>query len=107
MCWSRATPRAILPKSKRPGRPPTWVRRQLIDGIRYRVRTGIPWRAPCPASRAGRAAHPTRSDARRQSVGVLEELRLPAAARDPLHHPGQGRFATVPSGQAVRCVDVD
>ncbi|WP_420710979.1 IS5 family transposase [Streptomyces sp. NRRL S-118] len=25
-------------------RPPIWTRRQLIDGIRFRVRTGIPWR---------------------------------------------------------------
>jgi transposase len=33
-----------LPKGKKPGRPPTWARRQLIDGIRFRVRTGIPWR---------------------------------------------------------------
>ena len=26
------------------GRPPVWPRRQLIDGIRWRVRTGAPWR---------------------------------------------------------------
>lgn len=26
------------------GRPPVWPRRQLIDGIRFRVRTGVPWR---------------------------------------------------------------
>src|SRR3954471_10019106 len=26
------------------GRPPVWSRRQLIDGIRFRVRTGVPWR---------------------------------------------------------------
>ncbi|MFF3256026.1 IS5 family transposase [Actinacidiphila glaucinigra] len=35
---------SLLPKGKKPGRPPTWARRQLIDGIRFRVRTGIPWR---------------------------------------------------------------
>jgi transposase len=34
----------LLPKGKKPGRPPRWTRRQLIDGIRFRVRTGIPWR---------------------------------------------------------------
>ncbi|WP_376777966.1 IS5 family transposase [Streptomyces luteogriseus] len=34
----------LLPKGKKPGRPPVWSRRQLIDGIRFRVRTGIPWR---------------------------------------------------------------
>lgn len=26
------------------GRPPVWPRRRLIDGIRFRVRTGVPWR---------------------------------------------------------------
>lgn len=34
----------LLPKGKKPGRPLTWARRQLVDGIRFRVRTGIPWR---------------------------------------------------------------
>jgi transposase len=34
----------LLPKGKKPGRPPTWAKRQLIDGIRFRVRTGVPWR---------------------------------------------------------------
>lgn len=34
----------LLPKGKGLGRPPIWTRRQLIDGIRFRVRTGIPWR---------------------------------------------------------------
>ncbi|MEV3927429.1 transposase [Actinomadura coerulea] len=29
---------------KKPGRPPKWTKRQLIDGIRFRVRTGVPWR---------------------------------------------------------------
>jgi transposase len=33
-----------LPKGKKLGRPPTWTRRQLTDGIRFRVRTGVPWR---------------------------------------------------------------
>ena len=35
---------SLLPKGKKSGRPPIWTRRQLIDGIRFRVRTGIPWR---------------------------------------------------------------
>jgi transposase len=26
------------------GRPPEWARRQFIDGIRWRIRTGSPWR---------------------------------------------------------------
>ncbi|MFH8478915.1 transposase [Streptomyces sp. NPDC018055] len=34
----------LLPKGARTGRPPVWHRRQLIDGIRFRVRTGVSWR---------------------------------------------------------------
>ncbi|MET9952408.1 IS5 family transposase [Streptomyces sp. NPDC006339] len=34
----------LLPKGARAGRPPVWPRRLLIDGIRFRVRTGVPWR---------------------------------------------------------------
>jgi transposase len=34
----------LLPIGKRPGRPPKWSKRQLIDGIRWRVRTSAPWR---------------------------------------------------------------
>lgn len=33
-----------LPTGTKVGRPPVWPRRQLIDGIRFRVRTGVPWR---------------------------------------------------------------
>jgi transposase len=40
--WAVLEP--LLPQGKKPGRPPIWTRRQLIDGIRFRVRTGIPWR---------------------------------------------------------------
>ncbi|WP_344458445.1 IS5 family transposase, partial [Actinomadura kijaniata] len=29
---------------KGPGRPPQWTKRQLIDGIGWRVRVGAPWR---------------------------------------------------------------
>ena len=35
---------ALLPVGKRPGRPRRWTLRQLIDGIRFRTRTGCPWR---------------------------------------------------------------
>ena len=35
---------ALLPAGRRPGRPPTWTKRQLIDGIRWRIRAGTPWR---------------------------------------------------------------
>ncbi|MFI6333267.1 IS5 family transposase [Micromonospora chersina] len=35
---------SLLPAGDRPGRPSQWSRRQLIDGIRWRVRVGAPWR---------------------------------------------------------------
>jgi len=34
---------SLLPVGKKQGRPPTWTR-QLIDGIRWRTRAGVPWR---------------------------------------------------------------
>jgi transposase len=39
----------LLPAGRKPGRPPKWARRRLIDGIRWRTRTGSPWRdvPPC------------------------------------------------------------
>jgi transposase len=40
--WAALEP--LLPAAKRAGRPPRWTRRQLIDGIRWRARTGAPWR---------------------------------------------------------------
>ena len=35
---------ALLPTPKRSGRPSLFSKRQLIDGIRWRVRAGTPWR---------------------------------------------------------------
>jgi transposase len=40
--WAVLEP--LLPKGKKPGRPPKHSKRQLIDGIRFRTRTGVPWR---------------------------------------------------------------
>lgn len=40
--WARLE--VLLPQGKKSGRPPTWSRRQLIDGIRWRTRAGTPWR---------------------------------------------------------------
>jgi transposase len=40
--WAVLEP--LLPKGKKPGRPPKWDKRQLIDGIRWRTRVGSPWR---------------------------------------------------------------
>ncbi len=34
----------LLPVGKKSGRPPKWTKRQLIDGIRWRIRVGSPWR---------------------------------------------------------------
>ncbi|MEV5975096.1 transposase [Streptomyces sp. NPDC051921] len=34
----------MLPRGSKPGRPPIWTRRQLIDDIRFCTRTGVPWR---------------------------------------------------------------
>src|SRR4029450_783054 len=38
--WARLAP--LLPKGIKSGRPPKWSKRQLIDGIRWRARTGAP-----------------------------------------------------------------
>ncbi|GAA2685252.1 hypothetical protein GCM10010428_56070 [Actinosynnema pretiosum subsp. pretiosum] len=40
--WAMLQP--LLPVGVKPGRPPKWSKRQLIDGIRWRVRVGAPWR---------------------------------------------------------------
>lgn len=40
--WAGLQP--VLPTQSCRGRPPRWTKRQIIDGIRWRVRTGIPWR---------------------------------------------------------------
>ncbi|WP_166381146.1 transposase [Catellatospora methionotrophica] len=40
--WAVLEP--LLPAGARVGRPSAWTKRQLIDGIRWRVRVGAPWR---------------------------------------------------------------
>jgi transposase len=40
--WAVLAP--LLPAAPGTGRPPKWSKRQLIDGIRWRVRVGAPWR---------------------------------------------------------------
>ncbi|MEW2454049.1 IS5 family transposase [Streptomyces albus] len=40
--WAVLEP--FLPKDTKAGRLPVWPRRRLINGIRFRVRTGVPWR---------------------------------------------------------------
>lgn len=34
----------LLPVGIRPGRPPKWSKRQLINGIRWWIQAGAPWR---------------------------------------------------------------
>jgi transposase len=45
--WAVLEP--LLPSGQKPGRPPKWTKRQLINGIRWRVRAGAPWRDVPPA----------------------------------------------------------
>ncbi|WP_190816212.1 IS5 family transposase [Saccharopolyspora pogona] len=40
--WAKLEP--LLPRGKKSGRPPKHPKRQLINGIRFRVRTGVQWR---------------------------------------------------------------
>ena len=40
--WAALEP--LLPAPKKAGRPPVAMKRQLIDGIRWRIRAGTPWR---------------------------------------------------------------
>jgi transposase len=47
--WAAVEP--LLPARGRRGRPPKWTKRQLINGIRWRVRAGAPWRDIPPAFR--------------------------------------------------------
>jgi transposase len=42
--WALLEPLLPTPKPAKPGRPPKWTKRQLIDGIRWRTRVGSPWR---------------------------------------------------------------
>ncbi|MFC4857380.1 IS5 family transposase [Actinophytocola glycyrrhizae] len=47
----------LLPQPVRSGRPSLWSKRRLIDGIRWRVRTGAPWRDMPTAYGSWAAAH--------------------------------------------------
>lgn len=42
--WALLEPLLPKPTGPRGGRPPKWSKRRLIDGIRWRVRAGTPWR---------------------------------------------------------------
>jgi transposase len=40
--WAVLEP--LLPRPNKLGRPSKWSRRQLVDGVRWRIRVGAPWR---------------------------------------------------------------
>jgi transposase len=40
--WAALEP--LLPVGKKPGRPPVYAKRRLIDAIRWRIWAGVPWR---------------------------------------------------------------
>ncbi|GGU15528.1 DDE transposase [Streptomyces lateritius] len=72
-----------MPKGKKPGRPRTWARRQLIDGIRFRVRTGIPWRdLPAEYGPWGRVYDLFRRWQRDDWYRIFEQLQARADAKD-------------------------
>lgn len=75
-----------MPKGKKPGRPTIGTRRRLIHGIRWRTRTGTPWRdVPERYGPWGRAYDLFR---RWQRDGVWQriftELQARADAQDPI-----------------------
>nr|WP_281259568.1 transposase [Streptomyces glaucescens] len=129
--WAVLEP--LLPRGTRAGRPPIWPRLQLIDGIRFRVRTGVPsWRPvdrpswnrtrcqPSSSCRArslresgprGRAAGRPAPTARRSSCAFPPPADRDGAPEGPRNDsPTRWLCGTVRPGPAVdhrRPVDVD
>ncbi|WP_228990471.1 transposase [Streptomyces sp. DH8] len=55
-------PEPPLPKGTKAGLPPARPRRQVVDGIRFRVRTGVSWRdVPVEYGPWGGVGNPWRS----------------------------------------------
>ncbi|MFF8648382.1 transposase [Streptomyces griseoluteus] len=76
----------LLPLGIKPGRPQVWTRRQLIDGIRRRTRTGAPWRdVPERYGPVGPGLRPVPAPAAGRYLG-----------KDP--HPAPGRPRSTPTG---------
>ncbi|MFE4332554.1 transposase [Streptomyces sp. NPDC056831] len=84
----------LLPMGNKPGRPPIWTRRQLIDGIRWRTRTGTP-------------SGPVQDHLAGQQPGQGSELMteygpsLPAASDGRLVVPDQRPGHRIPTEQQV------
>ncbi|MFH9350414.1 transposase [Kitasatospora sp. NPDC017646] len=106
--WARLEP--LLPVGKKAGRPRTWTRRQLIDGIRWRTRADTPWRdiperyGPCgpglrPVAISGALYDRPGGgcDGRCQSAGVTAEGALFHSA--PVQR-GEGRARVVAGSRA-------
>ncbi|MFC5150660.1 transposase [Streptomyces amakusaensis] len=72
----------LLPKGEKSGLPPMRARRQLIDGMRFRVRTGVPWRdLPVEYGAWGRAGDLFRRWWRQGHTDVSRPLRMAFSAR--------------------------
>ncbi|MEV6297494.1 transposase [Streptomyces sp. NPDC051896] len=71
--WARLEP--LLPQGIKRGRPPVWTRRQLIDGIQWRTRTGAPWREVPELRTLGPGLRPVPALAARWHLG---QARYPA-----------------------------
>jgi transposase len=76
--WAVLEP--LLPVGKKPGRPPKWTRRQLIDGIRWRVRAGTPWRDVPPVYGSWQAVYALFRRWQRAGVWAAILARLQALA---------------------------
>lgn len=78
--WAALQP--LLPTAKRPGRPPTWTKRLLVKGIRWRVRTGAPWRDAPPEYGSWQAIYALFRRWQRAGVwaAILARLQTRAAA---------------------------
>jgi transposase len=80
--WARLEP--LLPVPVRSGRPPLWTKRQLIDGIRWRVRVGAPWRDVPEHYGSWRAVYSLFRRWQRAGVwvGIIAKLQARADAAD-------------------------
>ncbi|WP_372509003.1 transposase [Actinomadura madurae] len=72
-------------RPRRPGRPSKRTRRQLIDGIRRRVRTGAPGRDVPDCHGSWQAVYgPFRRPAARRRPAAFRSCRHPASSGGPL-----------------------